>query len=250
MILTCQAIIYNFLVRENFNMLNLFDISFWEKYDINKDAIIDYLEFIQNIYEQQRHLDFGELHHIVPKSVDKSLEKEKDNLILLSGEEHFIAHELLLECFNGENKAHMYYSYNLMCNTLKRNGYNVSPKDYESFRSEFKKLCKENNSGSKNPNYGKNHKGKINCGKNNPNYGKRYSEEKKEYLSQIKRGDKNVRYGCKHTEETKELIGKNSKGRVWVNNGVSNKFIRPEEIEIYKSLGFIYKGCLIKGKNR
>lgn len=69
-------------------------------------------------------------------------------------------------------------------------------------------------------------------------------------MSQIKRGDKNVRYGCKHTEETKELIGKNSKGRVWVNNGVSNKFIRPEEIETYKSLGFIYKGCLIKGKNR
>ena len=66
-------------------MLNLFDISFWEKYDINKSAIIDYLEFIQNIYEQQRHLDFGELHHIVPKSVDKALEKEKYNLILLSG---------------------------------------------------------------------------------------------------------------------------------------------------------------------
>ena len=40
---------------------------------------------------------------------------------------------------------------------IKRNGYNVSPKDYESFRSEFKKLCKENNLGSKNPNYGKNH---------------------------------------------------------------------------------------------
>ena len=44
-------------------MLNLFDISFWEKYDINKSAIIDYLEFIQNIYEQQRHLDFGELQY-------------------------------------------------------------------------------------------------------------------------------------------------------------------------------------------
>ena len=240
MILTCQAIIYNFLVRENLDMLNLFDISFWEKYDINKDAIISYLQFIQNLYKQQRRLDFGELHHIVPKSVDKSLEKEKYNLILLSGEEHFIAHELLLKCFNGENKARMYYSYNIMCSTLKRNGYNVSPRDYESFRSEFKKLCKENNLGNKNPNYGKNHKGKVNCGENNPNYGNRYSKEKIAHLSEIKMGNKNPRYGCKHTKETKELIGKNSSGRVWVNNGVNNKFIRPEEIDTYESLGFIY----------
>lgn len=69
-------------------------------------------------------------------------------------------------------------------------------------------------------------------------------------MSEIKLGDKNPRYGCKHIKETKELIGKNSSGRVWVNNGVSNKFIKPEEIEAYESLGFIYRGCLIKGKNR
>lgn len=230
-------------------MLNLFDISFWEKYDINKDAIISYLEFIQNIYKQQRRLDFGELHHIVPKSVDKSLEKEKDNLILLSGEEHFIAHELLLKCFNGENKAHMYYSYNLMCNTLKRNGYNVSPKDYESFRSEFKELCVVNNTKENNPMWGKTHsvetrlkwsndrKGKF-AGSNNPMYGvHRY-------------GESNPYYGATQSDETKQLIGNNSRGRIWINNGTTNKFVKPEEVEYYTEQGFIYKGCLITGKNR
>lgn len=230
-------------------MIDLFNVVFWKKYDINENALVCYLRFIQSILFKQRKLDFGELHHIVPKSVDKSLEKDKDNIILLSGEEHFIAHELLLYCFNGKNKAHMYYSYNLMCNTLKRNGYNVSPKDYESFKTEFKKICKVNNSGDKNPNYGKHKKG-INAGSKNPNYGRKYSEEEKKRLSESRMGEKNARFGCKHTQKTKDLIGKNSIGRIWVNNGIDNKFIKPEEMDTYLSLGFTHKGCLIKGKNR
>ena len=40
--------------------------------------------------------------------------------------------------------------------------------------------------------------------------------------------------GNKHSEETKKKIGLYAKGRIWINNGIENKFIKPEEILNYK----------------
>jgi hypothetical protein len=225
-------------------------MSYWRQYDINEESLIKYLNYISDILKLgERILDYSEKHHIIPKSVDPAFSKDRDNLIKLSGREHFEAHKLLLDCFNDENKAFIYYSFNLMCNSLHNNNYNITPEDYEAFRKEFRSICVENNTGSKNPNYGKKHPG-INAGKNNPNYGNTYSEEFKAYLSELKKGSKNPRFNTKHTDTTKALIGTNSKGRVWVNNGIKNKFIKPEELECYVDLGFIYKGCLITGKNK
>lgn len=231
-------------------MINLFDMSYWNKYDINKNELIEYLNYIKDIQNLGiRELEYSEKHHIIPKSVDKNYAKDKDNLITLSGREHFIAHQLLLNCFNGKLKASMYYSYNLMCNSLHNNNYDITPEDYECFREEFHKICVENNTGE-----------------NNPRYHKPVSPQtrQKQSIAQIKRfkhsdspmkgvnrkGALNPRFGTKHTEETKKIIGDNSRDRMWVNNGVSNKFIKLEELEYYNSIGFIYRGCLITGKNR
>lgn len=231
-------------------MIELFDMSYWKRHNINEESLLEYLNFITDILKTgDRELKYYEYHHIIPKSVDGNYAKDKDNLIKLSGREHFIAHKLLLKCFNGKNKSSMYYSYNLMCNSLHNANYEITPEDYEYYRKEFKKICIENNTGDKNPNYGKKHPG-VNSGSANPNYGKKYSLEFKEYLSKIKCGTNNPRFGAIHTEETKKLIGANSKSRIWVNNGSINKFIKPEEVEYYTELGFIYKGCLESGKNR
>lgn len=231
-------------------MVDLYDMSYWNKYDINENELIEYLNYIKGIQNLGvRELEYSEKHHIIPKSVDINYATDDDNLITLSGREHFIAHQLLLKCFNGKLKASMYYSYNLMCNSLHNNNYDITPEDYECFREEFHKICVENNTGENNPNYGLKHPG-INANKKNPNYGNRYSDEFKKYLSEIKKGALNSRFGQKQTEETKKLIGKNSKGRIWINNGVENKFVKPEELEYYNSIGFIYKGCLITGINR
>ena len=51
--------------------------------------------------------------------------------------------------------------------------------------------------------------------------------------------------GNKHSEETKKKIGQYGKGRIWVNNGKENKFIKPEEFD--KLEGYV-KGKLIKKK--
>lgn len=52
--------------------------------------------------------------------------------------------------------------------------------------------------------------------------------------------------GNKHSEETKKKIGKFGKGKIWINNGIINKFIKPEEFENYP--GFI-KGFIKYNKN-
>jgi len=49
--------------------------------------------------------------------------------------------------------------------------------------------------------------------------------------------------GNKHSEETKKKIGLYGKGRIWINNGIENKFIKPEEFINY--IGY-KKGKLTK----
>ena len=51
------------------------------------------------------------------------------------------------------------------------------------------------------------------------------------------------RLGNKHSEETKKKIGLYGKGRIWINNGIENKFIKPEEFINY--IGY-KKGKLTK----
>lgn len=168
-------------------MIDLFDMSYWKQFDTNEEELIIYLNFISDIQKLGvRQLRYCEKHHIIPRSVDKTFINDKLNIIELSGREHFEAHKLLLNCFNGKNKAHMYYSYNLMCNSLRNNNYDITPEDYECFREEFHKICIENNTGKNNPNYARKHPG-VNAGEKNPNYGNRYSEEFKNTLVKLKK---------------------------------------------------------------
>ena len=64
----------------------------------------------------------------------------------------------------------------------------------------------------------------ANKGRTPPNKGKPMSEEQKQKLSQIR------------------------KGKIWITDGVNNKSIKPEEYELYESLGF-YKGRTITRQN-
>lgn len=228
---------------------NIFDVSCWKAYPIVEGEVIVYLQYLNDILLQgNRNLEFFELHHIVPKSIDSNLAHETCNLIKLTGKEHFIAHQLLLKCFTDEAKSKMYYAYNIMCNKF-GNTHIECPEDYEKFRKEFRQICVINNVRKNNPMYGRHHteetkkqyslqrKGKL-AGDNNPMYGV------------DRRGEKNPNYGNVRSAESRELTGKNSRGRIWINNGKENKFIKPKDLHEYESKGFIYKGCLINGKNR
>lgn len=73
--------------------------------------------------------------HIVPRSFGGT--NEEENLILLTAQEHFIAHLLLAEFSIGEEKSHMIYALNLMIHGKKGN-LNVSAKQYNHLKSLLK----------------------------------------------------------------------------------------------------------------
>ena len=56
---------------------------------------------------------YYENHHIIPKCLKGS--NNKENLVLLTPREHFIAHLLLTNMYTGSAKAKMCYAFMIMC---------------------------------------------------------------------------------------------------------------------------------------
>ena len=52
--------------------------------------------------------DGCETHHIIPKSIGGS--NDKDNLVVLTPKEHYIAHRLLAKCYTGEKRMKMSFA--------------------------------------------------------------------------------------------------------------------------------------------
>ena len=70
-----------------------------------KDTKMNYQKIYDSLIEKRRNhpakleFNYTENHHIIPRSIDKSLEKEKSNIVSLSAKEHFIAHALLVKIY-------------------------------------------------------------------------------------------------------------------------------------------------------
>lgn len=109
-----------------------------------------------------------ENHHILPKCLGGC--NEKTNLILLTPKEHFIAHLLLTQMYEGEIKAKMCYAFMRICTVNKKQSRKISSSQYDL----AKKLMSEN------------------CrGENASFYGKKLSKEAKKSLSDRMKGDNN-----------------------------------------------------------
>jgi hypothetical protein len=73
---------------------------------------------------------YYERHHIVPRCLGGT--NDKENLVLLTAKEHFIAHLLLTKIFTTKNeKIKMYWAFWNMCLTAKTNGRFISASQYE-----------------------------------------------------------------------------------------------------------------------
>ena len=100
----------------------------------------------------------------------------------------------------------------------------------------------------------------ANKGENHGMFGKHRSEETKRKISDSQKGENGNMFGKHHSEETKRKISEANKGRkfsedtknkisnsskdrIWINNGIANKFVKCEDIPE----GFV-KGML-KRKN-
>lgn len=91
----------------------------------------DYMNYIKNknrIYENGKY----ELHHILPKSLGGT--DEKENLILLTYREHYLAHFLLWK-IHGNNK--MLYAFWLMNNVKSKVYFKINSRVYSKLKKDF-----------------------------------------------------------------------------------------------------------------
>lgn len=110
---------------------------------------------------------YFENHHIIPVCLDGS--NKKDNLVLLTAREHFVAHKLLVEIYPDNSKL----KYALwMLITAKGNNQQrytrVSSREYSRVKEEFSKICSIRMSGENHPMYDVHRFGEL-----APNWGKK-----------------------------------------------------------------------------
>lgn len=101
---------------------------------MNYSAIYDCL--IANAILRSTTLEYGEKHHIVPKSLGGS--NEKNNIVVLLGREHFVAHMLLAKIYG----KGMWQAARMMQNKSKvQDGRVTNSRLYEMARREWAKYA-------------------------------------------------------------------------------------------------------------
>lgn len=157
---------------------------------------------------------YGEKHHIVPKSICPLLKNAPDNIIRLSAQEHFLAHYHLWLAYRDElkdktwAKKMCYAFYRMKQQLLKCDDVESMAKLYEEVRIEQAKS------------------------ENNPFFGKHQSEEVKQKLRKPRSEEIKKKISKSLKGKNNPMFGKCSNdnpnyGKHWFNNGVTN--IRAKE---------------------
>ena len=99
-----------------------------------------YKQLIQKRLKEPSIQQYVEKHHILPRSINPSQAKNKNNLVILSAREHFIAHALLVKITqksnNKENYYKMLHAFNQM-KISKNNKRYINSHLYELFRNKY-----------------------------------------------------------------------------------------------------------------
>lgn len=143
---------------------------------------------------------YYEKHHIIPRCLNGS--NLKDNLILFTPKEHFVAHKLLIRIYPNAPKL---INALWMMSTTKRSfdrNYIVGSREYSILKIEWNK----SNSGINNPRYGSVMSEKQKEILKKANTGIKRSEETRELLRRINLGKPSKIKGIKRSEETKEKL--------------------------------------------
>lgn len=151
-----------------------------------------------------RSLGYFEKHHILPKSLGGS--NDKENLVKLTAREHFICHALLIRFLTGKDLYKMQWAFHQMCTwSTKSNSHNekyINSTIYESFKRNFQK-------GKNNSQFGKKWyynkiTGESRSFKEKPN--ENWIEGRKPKIDKIKRIKKKSRITLKIFNEREQII--------------------------------------------
>jgi hypothetical protein len=185
---------------------------------------MNYKKIYENLIEKARLSNrkkgvnvYYEKHHIIPKCFGGS--NKKENLVLLTAKEHFIAHLLLIQLYEGKEKSKMTFGLFQMCRKNSQHQRVISARQFEMAKLLMSENCRGENSNF----YGKTHTDEVKAnqskkmiGVKNPMYGKSpwnkdkilspLSEKHKKILSEKNKG-------YLHTDKAKEKISKTHKNK-------------------------------------
>ena len=194
--------------------------------------------------------DYFESHHIIPRAFGG--DNKKSNLVLLTPREHFLCHLLLPKMMvRPIDSGKMAYAFFRMKNKHKNS------RIFDRFRVAYGKLT----TGENNKFFGRTHSPETL--KKISRKDKFHTEESRALMSSVKVGKKtgkdNHMFGKAHPKEWRDnhsdkMSGENHfnygkpsfvKGRIWMNNSVISKMIKPFELDNYTDNGWL-KGRLPK----
>lgn len=151
--------------------------------------------------------NYYENHHIVPKSLGGN--NSKDNLVRLTGREHFVCHLLLVKMvmLDAHRRSMSYALMTMKYSNGGRRQKCINSKEFELGRKIIlPHISGKNNWAYKNP---EPFKGEKNPMFGKPCYYRMTEEEKQNWKKNISlgiTGEKNPFYGKKHTEKTRKII--------------------------------------------
>lgn len=131
---------------------------------------------IKSALSRGRVAGYGEMHHIIPKSMGGT--DNKDNLVMLTAREHFIIHWLLAKI---HRNSQMIFALFAMTKPGNRSQKRYTSHSFKYARERMSKLLSETRSGDLHPLFGVR-------GEQNPNFGSKRSDEQKLNMSIARRG--------------------------------------------------------------
>jgi hypothetical protein len=127
--------------------------------------------------------EYGERHHIIPKSLGGS--NKKDNLVKLTAREHFICHLLLVKMTVGKNKFKMMKAVDLFrIKNKHQDRYKINSRTYEKLKKDASIAMSYLTKGKpKHTEYSKKLLSESRIGKESSFKGKSHTDESKKALS-------------------------------------------------------------------
>jgi thymidylate synthase len=185
----------------------------------------EYLQFIEECRNKDYTNLVTQIHHIIPKHMGG--DNSNDNLVELSLDDHYIAHLMLSDCYDGK------YKQKNIASAIYIKGYLDNLDKLEEYQKTLKGEC--------NPNYGnswtdekrKVHSEKIKQMWDNPTNLKKIMKPKSDTSKMgkyDKRGQNNPFYAKTHTDETKQKLSELRKG------------IKPSNTNYIEIDGVVYYG--------
>ncbi|MDQ2718247.1 MAG: HNH endonuclease [Bacteroidota bacterium] len=166
-------------------------------YEKHYEKLIETRKFL---IRKKSEKSYYESHHILPRCLGGN--NSKENLILLTGKEHFIAHLLLTKMYKGEARKKMYFAFWRMCQSSKNQERIKSASQYGFAKELFSIAMKGRKAWNKGINLSDETKLKI----SESHKGKKISSEIKQKMSDSQKGRK-------HSDKTKTKIGLEKKGK-------------------------------------